>query len=282
VAGYPNPDKRSCHAVIGELQRDTDPDARAIGADLADLAKDPTARPVLGLPDLAAAQLTTDPGLVYMCFKGLRWPGKQTPRAQWKPGERLSMMLIQAGFASHDPPADDTLWCTLYETTPVQPEQQLPKPLQIRLDVSRARALALYETHLGLPDVLGGFRRGFLAGMIESSEFAGALPPDVVLDQLERLYREAIFAATRSAPAARNALDHLEHIRRTIDSARTKAERRRRPGRIRLAGGHAGQRRSEMEAVWDELLGAHPEPARLVDLALRARDGELPRFGPER
>jgi len=190
--------------------------------------------------------------------------------------------LIQAGFASHDPPADDTLWCTLYETTPVQPEQQLPKPLQIRLDVSRARALALYETHLGLPDVLGGFRRGFLAGMIESSEFAGALPPDVVLDQLERLYREAIFAATRSAPAARNALDHLEHIRRTIDSARTKAERRRRPGRIRLAGGHAGQRRSEMEAVWDELLGAHPEPARLVDLALRARDGELPRFGPER
>lgn len=99
VAAYSDPDKRSCHAVIGELQDDTDTDACAIGADLADLAKDPTARPVLGPPDLAAAQLTTDPGLVYMCFRGLRWPGKQTARAQWKPGERLSMMLIQAGFA---------------------------------------------------------------------------------------------------------------------------------------------------------------------------------------
>jgi hypothetical protein len=85
--------------VIAELHRDTEPDARTIGADLADLAKDPTARPVLGLPDLTAPQLTTDPGLVYMCFRGLRWPGKLTPRDQWKPGERLSMMLIQAGFA---------------------------------------------------------------------------------------------------------------------------------------------------------------------------------------
>ena len=29
----------------------------------------------------------------------LRWPGKETARLDWKPGHRLSMMLLQAGLA---------------------------------------------------------------------------------------------------------------------------------------------------------------------------------------
>ena len=99
VAYDPAVKVRSTHAVIQELLVDDNSDARAIGADLVELSKDPLTRPVSGEPDLNARHLSGKPGLVYMRFDNLRWPGKDTARVDWKPGHRLSMMLLQAGLA---------------------------------------------------------------------------------------------------------------------------------------------------------------------------------------
>lgn len=99
VAYDPSKKVRSTHAVIRELLVDHHPDAQAIGSDLVELSKDPLTRPVAGEPDLTARQLSGKPGLVYMRFDNLRWPGKATARVDWKPGHRLSMMLLQAGLA---------------------------------------------------------------------------------------------------------------------------------------------------------------------------------------
>ena len=100
VANYdPDQRPRSTNAVITELLADEHPDARSIGAELQELAQDPLTRPITGKPDLTARPLPTSAGLVYMMFDNLRWPGKETARLDWKPGHRLSMMLLQAGLA---------------------------------------------------------------------------------------------------------------------------------------------------------------------------------------
>lgn len=96
VAALPNAADRSTHAIINELASSADLAIRAIGAELLDLGDDPLARSVAGPPDLSAPGLPRGHGLVYFKFEDLRFP--QTDSAKWKPGERLSMMLIQAVF----------------------------------------------------------------------------------------------------------------------------------------------------------------------------------------
>jgi hypothetical protein len=98
VAQRVNPGERSTAAIIGVLQESEDPGLRAVGAELAELASDPLARPVAGPPDLLAKQIPTGPGLVYMRLDDLRWPGSATPQQDWKPGHRLTAMLLQAVF----------------------------------------------------------------------------------------------------------------------------------------------------------------------------------------
>ena len=100
VAHRPDPSKRSTYAIIETLaNNERDEVAARIGQILLELTKDPLARPVAGPPDLTARQLPTGPGLVYMRFDDMRWPGRQTPQHQWKPGQRLTCMLVQAAFA---------------------------------------------------------------------------------------------------------------------------------------------------------------------------------------
>lgn len=88
----------STAAVIQELVDSGDPFAKSLGDDLHDLAQDPLARPVAGFP-VKDQKSHTGPGLVYMKFDSLRWPDPAQPQIGWKPGQRLSMMLVQAGIA---------------------------------------------------------------------------------------------------------------------------------------------------------------------------------------
>ncbi len=111
VAAGPDPAEMSTHAIIQSLLQaqvrltDADdeplPDAQRqlLGRELAELARDPLARPVAGPPVPGARGLPTGPGLVYMRFNDLRMPGRESPQATWKAGQRLSVMLVQAGFA---------------------------------------------------------------------------------------------------------------------------------------------------------------------------------------
>jgi len=104
VAARPNKRDRSCFAVIQELRSTRGPNGEAtptseLGDDLADLADDPLARPVVGDPANLAQTLPKGPGLVYMRFSDLRWPGSESNREDWSAGSRLSVMLVQAGFA---------------------------------------------------------------------------------------------------------------------------------------------------------------------------------------
>jgi len=90
--------RMSTNAVIVALAESSDPAAVKVGEDLMQLARDPLARPVAGFPDVAAKSLPTTPGLVYFKFPNLRYPGKDTAPSKWKPGQRVSMMLVQAAF----------------------------------------------------------------------------------------------------------------------------------------------------------------------------------------
>ena len=99
VARRPRPQDRSSWAIIETLINDEDTAAHVLGAELRDLALDPLARPVVGPPDLSAKPLPTGRGFIYMAFDDLRWPGRSTPRSEWKPGNRLSMMVAQSGLA---------------------------------------------------------------------------------------------------------------------------------------------------------------------------------------
>jgi len=90
--------RMSTNAVIVALAASDNPVAHEVGGRLMQLARDPLARPVAGFPDAAAKPLPTTPGLVYFQFGDLRYPGKDAPPSTWKPGQRLSMMLVQASF----------------------------------------------------------------------------------------------------------------------------------------------------------------------------------------
>ncbi len=99
IAGLPRPQDRSSWAIVQHLLEDKDNlQARELGRRLQELSADPRARPVIGEPDFTAPQLPTGHGLVYLRFDDLKWPGKDTPAPEWKPGHRLSMMLAQAGL----------------------------------------------------------------------------------------------------------------------------------------------------------------------------------------
>lgn len=98
VAARPNRDDRSTAAIIDVLTDSADLFTIDIAATLAELAKDPLARPVAGAPQLPVRSLPTTPGLVYIKLEDLRWPGSNTPQAAWKPGHRLTAMLVQALF----------------------------------------------------------------------------------------------------------------------------------------------------------------------------------------
>lgn len=112
VAARKDPAERSTHAIITALAGGTvtnetadgpvtvpDTFAREIGRDLLDLAADPLALPVAGAPDPSLRPLPAGPGLVYMRFNDLRMPSREKPRSAWSDGERLSVGLMQAGFA---------------------------------------------------------------------------------------------------------------------------------------------------------------------------------------
>lgn len=98
VAARPDPWARSTSEVIRCMFESGDATIAGIGRDLHELSRDPLARPVAGPPDHGARQLPTGPGLVYMRYEDLRLPDRLSARANWKPGERLSVMLVQAGF----------------------------------------------------------------------------------------------------------------------------------------------------------------------------------------
>ena len=98
VAAYPKRDDMSTAAVIDLLAASEDPAARDLGEELAELAKDVLARPVAGRPELPVRPLPTSAGLVYIRLENVRWPGSKTRRADWKPGHRITMMLVQAVF----------------------------------------------------------------------------------------------------------------------------------------------------------------------------------------
>lgn len=99
IAALPDPAERSTAAVIERLATSADPAARELGSELKDIATDPLARAVVGRPDPNAPTLPTTPGFIYLGFDDLRWPGRETPRDDWNPGHRLSMMVAQAGIA---------------------------------------------------------------------------------------------------------------------------------------------------------------------------------------
>lgn len=93
------PEQRSTHATIEALRESMHTEAAAIGEELTTLAGDPLARPVAGRPDPTARPLPTGPGLVYMRLDTLRMPAPEAPPASWRPGERISVMLLLASFA---------------------------------------------------------------------------------------------------------------------------------------------------------------------------------------
>lgn len=109
VAAREDAAHRSTHEVIELLRHATITDAdghktpnvpaRAVGDQLAELAVDPLARSVAGPYDPDAPQLPTGPGLVYMRLDDSRMPGRQSPQATWKAGQRLSVMRLQAAYA---------------------------------------------------------------------------------------------------------------------------------------------------------------------------------------
>ncbi|GAB4083277.1 hypothetical protein GCU67_20675 [Modestobacter muralis] len=101
VASYPDPADRSTWAVILELTRSTDPVASQLGSDLAEMTRDPLARPVAGSPAKDVQGLPTTAGLVYMLFDGVygRLPSKTADPRNWRQGQRLAVMLVQAGFS---------------------------------------------------------------------------------------------------------------------------------------------------------------------------------------
>lgn len=102
VAAREHRRQMSTAAVIEVLAASSDPFTAEIGATLTELAKDPLARPVAGYPELPVRSLPTTPGLVYVTMPDLRWPGTKTPQSAWKPGHRLTAMLVQALFSYMD------------------------------------------------------------------------------------------------------------------------------------------------------------------------------------
>lgn len=103
-----DPAHRSSHEVIQFLrvmsitddQGNVAPvvEARAVGEELAQIARDPLARPIAGRPDLTAAGLPTGPGLVYMRLDTLRMPAPEAPPSTWSSGERVSVALLLGSF----------------------------------------------------------------------------------------------------------------------------------------------------------------------------------------
>jgi hypothetical protein len=102
VSARPHPQERSTAAIIDLLADSADLFTAELAATLSDLAEDPLARPVAGHPTLPVQALPTTPGLVYLKMQDLRWPGSTTPRSGWKPGHRLTVMLVQALFSYLD------------------------------------------------------------------------------------------------------------------------------------------------------------------------------------
>ena len=98
IAAHTDPTDRSTAAIIALMAASDDPETRALGEDLTELATDPLARPVLGPPDLTAKQIPTGTGLVYFRLEDLRWPGSETPQSEWNAGERLTAMLLKSVF----------------------------------------------------------------------------------------------------------------------------------------------------------------------------------------
>ena len=94
--------ERSTAVVIDTLTAAEDRFTAEIGATLGELAKDPLAKPVAGWPELPVRPLPTTPGLVHVTMPDLRWPGSGTPQTGWKPGHRLTAMLVQALFGYMD------------------------------------------------------------------------------------------------------------------------------------------------------------------------------------
>lgn len=98
VASFDEPTARSSNAVIRVLAASEEPTATRLGRELLELARDPLARPLVGVPDPRVPGLPTGAGLVYMRYDDLRMPDRTTPRASWKAGERLSVALVQGSF----------------------------------------------------------------------------------------------------------------------------------------------------------------------------------------
>lgn len=99
ISILPDPEDRSTAAVIELLQHSDDATERSIGDELAELAKDPLARPLAGRPDPTAPGLPTGRGLVYMRLSGMVWPEESAFREDWSPANRLTMMMVKAVFA---------------------------------------------------------------------------------------------------------------------------------------------------------------------------------------
>jgi hypothetical protein len=100
IAAHPDPDKRSTHHIIELLRNSKNKANAAVGADLHETAKDPNARAVMGAwtPGTQTLSAATR-GLVYFRLEGLRLPEEDSAETSWKPGERVSMMALQASYA---------------------------------------------------------------------------------------------------------------------------------------------------------------------------------------
>lgn len=150
VAARPEALHRSTYDVVQLLRSSQAAEAHSLGEELATLSTDPLALPVAGRPDLEAPTLPTGAGLVYMRFDTLRMPAPGSAQATWKAGERLSVMLLQSGFA--------------YLTYMAGRVKGIPK------------LVGLTELHLLTPHAFGRQLIGFLARM------GAALDVDVLLD----------------------------------------------------------------------------------------------------
>ena len=101
VAAYADPAERSTWQVIVELISATDSVASRLGTELAEMTRDPLARPVAGKPAEDVQGLPTTAGLVYMRFDDVngRLPSRTADPRNWRQGQRLAVMLVQAGFS---------------------------------------------------------------------------------------------------------------------------------------------------------------------------------------
>lgn len=99
VAAREDGHKRSSNEVIQLLLASTREEEVRVGRDLAELAKDPNARPVVGpwAPDTPSLKLNR--GLLYFRYAGQRLPEPDSDQTTWAPGERVSIMALQAGYA---------------------------------------------------------------------------------------------------------------------------------------------------------------------------------------